>query len=91
MPGQLKRIHFLVLLLAGVFLAPQLHCCVDVSSRTVESHACPICSTVGTAVTTPSLNLAMMPAIDRLEVLPVVVTVPAVVLRNVAPRAPPAV
>jgi hypothetical protein len=90
MPGHPKRVHFLVLLLGGIFLAAQLHCCVDLNSRTVESHACPVCSTVGIALATPSLNMAMAPAINRLEVFRMIATVPVVVLRNVAPRAPPA-
>jgi hypothetical protein len=90
MSGQTKRVYFLALLLGIVFLAAQLHCCVDLNSRTVDSHVCPICSTAGTAIATPSLMLAMAPAINRLEVYGVVATVPVVVLRDVAPRAPPA-
>lgn len=91
MPGRPKRVYFLVLLLGGIFLAAQLHCCVDLNSGTLESHVCPVCSTVGTAIAPPSLNVATLPAINRLEVLRVVATVPVVVLRNVAPRAPPAI
>jgi len=84
-----KRVHFLALLLGVVFLAAQLHCCVDLNSRTLDSHVCPICSTAGAAIATPSLTIATVPAINRLEVFVVTDTVPVVVPRNVGPRAPP--
>jgi len=84
-----KRVHFLALLLGVVFLAAQLHCCVDLNSRTLDSHVCPICSTAGAAIATPSLTIATVPAINRLEVFVVTATVPVVVPRNVGPRAPP--
>jgi hypothetical protein len=84
-----KRVHFLALLLGVVFLAAQLHCCVDVNSRTLDSHVCPICSAAGAAIATPSLTIATVPAINRLEVFVVTATVPVVVPRNVGPRAPP--
>ena len=84
-----KRVLFLALLLGVVFLAAQLHCCVDLNSRTLDSHVCPICSAAGAAIATPSLTIAMVPAINRLEVFVVTATVPVVVPRNVGPRAPP--
>jgi hypothetical protein len=84
-----KRVYFLALLLGVVFLAAQLHCCVDLNSRTLDSHVCPICSAAGAAIATPSLTIAMVPAINRLEVFVVTATVPVVVPRNVGPRAPP--
>jgi len=84
-----KRVHFLALLLGVVFLAAQLHCCVDLNSRTLDSHVCPICSAAGAAIATPSLTIATVPAINRLEVFVVTATVPVVVPRNVGPRAPP--
>ena len=90
MRNKTKRVYFLTLLLGVVFLEAQLHCCVDLPSRTMDSHVCPICSTAGTAIATPSLIMAMVPAINRLEVFSVMATVPVVVLRSVAPRAPPA-
>ncbi len=90
MPGKTRRVCFLAFLLAGIFLAAQLHCCVDLNSSTMDSHACPICSTTGIAVATPSLALALVPAINRLEIPPVIAAVSFVVFRNVAPRAPPA-
>ena len=90
MPGKTKRIYFLALLFGGIFLAAQLHCCVDLNSKTVDSHVCPICSTVGTAIATPSLIMAMAPAINRLEVFGLLAPVLVVVFRNVTPRAPPA-
>jgi len=84
-----KRVHFLALLLGVVFFAAQLHCCVDLNSRTLDSHVCPICSAAGAAIATPSLTIATVPAINRLEVFVVTATVPVVVPRNVGPRAPP--
>jgi hypothetical protein len=90
MRSESKQAYFLFLLLGAILLAAQLHCCVDVNSRTIDSHVCPICSAAGTAVTTPSLIVRMAPAINRLEVSGVAVSVPVVVPRSIAPRGPPA-
>ena len=49
-----------------------------------------MCSAAGTAVPTPSLIVEMAPAINPLELTGVVVSVPLVVPRSIAPRAPPA-
>jgi hypothetical protein len=89
MPGNSKRVYFLAVLLACLFFVAQLHCCVDLGSKTADSHVCPICSTVGAAVSAPSLILATVPAINRLEVFGLMAAVLVVVSRNVAPRAPP--
>ena len=89
MIGRTKRVYSLTLLLGVVLLGAQLHCCVDLNSRILDSHVCPICSTANTAIATPSLIMAMVPTIDRLDVLGVMVTVLVVVLPNVTPRAPP--
>jgi hypothetical protein len=85
-----KQVYFLAILLGVVFLGVQLHCCADLNSGTTDSHLCPICCTAGTAIATPSLIMAMAPAINRLVVLNVMPTVSVVVFRSVAPRAPPA-
>jgi len=90
MPEKSKRFLFLALLLGGILLAAQLHCCVDSNSPSLDSHVCPICSAAGTAVPTSSLIIEMAPAINRLEVSGVVVSAPLVVPRSIAPRAPPA-
>jgi hypothetical protein len=90
MPGKTQRIYFLALLLAAIFFAAQLHCCVGLNSTSMDSHACPICSTAGIAVATPSLLLALVPAVNRLEAPPVIAIVSVVAPRSVAPRAPPA-
>ena len=84
-----KRVYFLVLLLGIVFLGAQMHCCLELNSRTMDSHFCPICSTAGSAIATPSPVIVLIPSMDRFETAGVTVTVPTVVLRNVAPRAPP--
>lgn len=85
-----KKVQFLALLLGIIFLAAQLHCCVDFNSRTVDSHVCPICSATAAAIATACLIIAMVPAINRLEIFVVTATIPVVVLRNIGPRAPPA-
>ena len=90
MPVKSKRFIFLALLLGSVLFAAQLHCCVDLNSRSLDSHVCPICSAAGTAVPTPALIVEMAPAINRLELFGVAVSVPLVVPRSIAPRAPPA-
>ena len=90
MPGKTKRVYILAILLGVVFLGVQLHCCADLTASTTDSHVCPICCTAGTAIATPSVIMVMVPAINRLVVLSVMPTVPVVVFRNVAPRAPPA-
>jgi len=89
MPEKSKRFFCLALLFASVLFAAQLHCCVDLNSQTIDSHVCPICSATGTAVPTRSLIVEMAPAINRLELTGVVVSVPLVVPRSIAPRAPP--
>ena len=91
MPGKTTRIYFLAILLGVVFLAAQLHCCADLGSNTSDPHVCPICSTAATAIATPVLIMAMAPVVDRLVVFHVMPAAPVVVLRNVAPRAPPTV
>ena len=90
MLGKSKQVYFLFLLLGAILLTAQLHCCVELNSRMIDSHVCPICSAAGTAVPTTSLIVEMAPAINRLEVSGVLVSVPLVVPRSIAPRAPPA-
>ena len=89
MHGKSKRIYFLALLLGVVFFAAQLHCCLELNSRTVDSHFCPVCSTAGSAIATPSPDITIVPSVNRVELAGVTVTVPPVVLRSIAPRAPP--
>jgi hypothetical protein len=90
MPAKSERFLSVALLLGGILLAGQLHCCVDLNSRSLDSHICPICSAAGTAVPTPSPIVEMAPSINRLEVFGGGVSVPLVVPRSIAPRAPPA-
>lgn len=90
MPEKSKRFFFLALLLGGILFAAQLHCCVDLNSRSLDSHVCSICSSAGTAVPTPTLIVEMAPAINRLEISGIPAAVPLVVPRGIAPRAPPA-
>ena len=84
-----KLAFFLAALLASVLFGAQLHCCLDLSSQTIDSHVCPVCSVAGSAVLTASLAVELAPAINRLENFTVVAAVPLVVPRSIAPRAPP--
>jgi len=91
MPEKSKKLLGLALLLGSILFAAQLHCCVDLNSRTLDSHVCPICSATGTAIATPSPIFEMAPSINRLEISGPLIAVPLVIPRNIAPRAPPAV
>jgi hypothetical protein len=91
MPSESKQVYFLFLLFGAILLTAQLHSCADLTSRTIDSHVCPICSAAGIPIPTPALIVQMAPAINRLELSGVVVSVPLVVPRSIAPRAPPAV
>jgi hypothetical protein len=91
MPAKSKRFIFVALILGGILLAGQLHCFVDLNSRSLDSRVCPICSAAGTALPTPSLIVELAPAVNRMEVAGDVVFVPLVAPRSIAPRAPPAV
>jgi len=79
----------MAVLLAIVFFAAQMHCCVDMNSGVMSTHICPICSVAASAVATPTLFMTMIPAINRLEVVGVATSVPVVEMRNDSPRAPP--
>jgi hypothetical protein len=85
-----KRYFFVALLLGGILIAGQLHFCVDLNSRALDSHVCPICSAAGAALPAPSLIVEMAPAINRLEISGIPAAVPLVVPRGISPRAPPA-
>lgn len=89
MPNQSKRVYLLALLLVSVLFAAQLHCCVDLSSPTIDSHVCPICSAAGAAIATTSLVIELAPAVNPLEVSGTVKSVSLEVPRSIAPRAPP--
>jgi hypothetical protein len=84
-----KRGYLLALFLVSVLFAAQLHCCVDLNSRGIDSHVCPICSATGTAIATASLIVDTAPTADRLEIFGQMTPVFAVVPRSIAPRAPP--
>jgi len=76
-------------LLASVLFGAQLHCCLDLTSQSIDSHVCPICSVAGAAIVTSSPTMEMAPAINRLEDFSAPAVVPLVVPRDIAPRAPP--
>ena len=82
-------VHVVAILLGIIFLAAQMHCCVDINSGVMSSHICPICSAAGSAVATPAVTMTMVPAVNRLEVVGIATAVPVVELRNVSSRAPP--
>jgi len=77
-------------LLGIIFLAAQFHFCADLNSGPSGSHPCPLCSTAGSAVTTETLDLAVVPVVDRLEVFLTILSPSVEVPRTTSPRAPPA-
>ena len=89
MRGRCKLALLLATLLASVLFGAQLHCCLDLSSQSIDSHVCPICSVASAAIVTSSLTFEMAPAINRLEDFSVPAVVSSEVPRDIAPRAPP--
>ena len=88
--GKRPKLAFLLAaLLAGVVFGAQLHCCLDLSSQSIDSHVCPICSVAGAAIVTSSLTMETAPGINRLEDFSLPVLVSSAVPRDIAPRAPP--
>ena len=85
-----KQVYVLALLLAVVFLAAQLHCCVDLNARIMDTHVCPVCHTLGAAIATCAVLIAMAGAIQRLELFVSLQPLLLVIFRNITPRAPPA-
>jgi hypothetical protein len=90
MLGKTHRIRVLALLLGIVFLGAQFHFCADLTAAPSASHICPICSTVGSVVATQSPSIAMVPFVNRLEIVPSAVSISSAVPRATSPRAPPA-
>jgi hypothetical protein len=89
LPTKSKRIYVLAVVLAAMFLAAQLHCCVDLNSRAADSHACPVCHTVGAAIAACAVIIATALAIQRLEILISLPPLLLVIFRNITLRAPP--
>jgi hypothetical protein len=84
------RTRVCAVLLGIIFLAAQFHFCADLKSGPSGSHACQLCSTAGSAVTTETLDLAVVPVVDRLEVFAKILSPSVEVQRTTSPRAPPA-
>jgi hypothetical protein len=85
-----NRMRLCAVLLGLIFLAAQFHFCADLSSRPGGgSHPCQLCSTAGSAITTPTLNLAIVPLFDRLEFLVTILSPSVELPRATSPRAPP--
>lgn len=83
------RLRHYALFLGIIFLAAQFHFCADLNSGPGGSHPCQLCSTAGTAVTTQTLHLAVVPVVDRLEILLAILSPSVEVPRATSPRAPP--
>jgi hypothetical protein len=79
----------LALLLGIVFLTAQFHFCADLTDEPTGSHLCPLCTTAGSAIVTPSPSIALAPALGRLENLPRADGAVAAVPRDKSSRAPP--
>ena len=89
MSGKTHRIALFALLLGVILLAAQFHLCADLTAGPSSSHICPICSTAGSVVPTQSPSMAIVPAVNRLEVFAVIVPVSTELPRSISPRAPP--
>ncbi len=89
LPFKSKAFYFLAFFLATVFLAAQLHCGIDLNSRTVDSHACPVCHTAAAAIATSAVIFVASRAMQRLEILPSLPPARLLIFRNLTPRAPP--
>ncbi len=85
-----KKARLCALLLGIIFLAAQFHFCADLNSGPSGSHPCQLCSTAGSAVTTPTLDLAVVPVVNRLEVFAKIVSPSLEIQSFTSPRAPPA-
>jgi hypothetical protein len=90
MPRKSPSLSFLVLLLGVLLLGAQLHFCMDMTGSPSDSHICPVCSVVGSAVAAQSPSIEIIQAANRLEVAPTIVTVFSAVPYAISPRAPPA-
>lgn len=60
MSPRTRKLTFVALLLAILFLAAQFHQCADLTSNTAASHVCPVCSAAATVVTTASPVIAFV-------------------------------
>ena len=85
-----NKARLCALLLGIIFLAAQFHFCADLNSGPSGSHPCQLCSTAGSAVTTPTLELAVVPVVNRLEVFAKIVSPSLEIQSFTSPRAPPA-
>lgn len=85
-----NKARLCALLLGIIFLAAQFHFCADLNSGSSGSHPCQLCSTAGSAVTTPTLDLAVVPVVNRLEIFAKIVSPSLEIQSFTSPRAPPA-
>ena len=85
-----NKARWCALLLGIIFLAAQFHFCADLNSGPSGSHPCQLCSTAGSAVTTPALDLAVVPIVDRFELFATILSPSVEIQRATSPRAPPA-
>ena len=84
-----NRTRLGALLLGLFFLAAQFHFCADLNSRPSSAHPCQLCSTAGSAIATDTLNLSLVPVVDRLEVFTAILSPFLEVSSATSPRAPP--
>jgi len=89
MQRDLPRIRILAVFLAIIFLGAQLHFCADLSAGPASSHMCPVCSAANSAVTTPTLLIAIVSISDRWESRGYSLAVSTHIPRAISPRAPP--
>jgi len=88
--GNSNKLRWCALLLGIVFLAAQFHFCSDINgAQAGSSHPCQLCSTAGSAITTSTVSLSVIPLIHRLELGALVVVESVDSSRATSPRAPP--
>lgn len=85
-----NRLRFCAVLLGVIFLAAQFHFCADLNAGPAGSHPCQLCSAAGSAVTTQTLHLAIVPVVDRVEAFVAILSPSVELPRTTSPRAPPA-
>src|SRR5260370_42193352 len=90
MQSKCLRFRILALFLGVIFLGAHFHFFADLTAAPSASHICPICSDAGSVVATPSPLIAIAPVTNRLELVPVLLSVSSAVPRATSPRAPPA-
>jgi hypothetical protein len=90
MPNCIRELRLLAVLIGIIFLGAQLHSCADLTKAPSRAHLCPVCSSLGTAVVTPSPSIVLIAQIRPLEAPVHSFRTSPEIPRDTSPRAPPA-